>query len=207
MSNNWREIRGKNKEGYPDPTATTALANIAREERRQRGRQSKLEGGYFEELIQTSLDWYHDKGVAYVEKTPEPMRPLSPPNERGQFKACYIKAGQPDFKGTLTGGRAVVFEAKHTSDDKIEYSRLTAEQVQSLTDHDALGAAAYVLVSFKLQNFYRIPWSVWRDMKQLYGRKYVKESELSKYKVKFIAGVLKLLEGIETTLEEMEAKK
>lgn len=203
----WREIRGKNSEGYPDPTATTALANIAREERRQRGLRSRLDGEIFENMIQTSLDWYRDKGLAYVEKTPEPMRPLAPPNKQGQFKACYTKAGQPDFKGTLIGGRAIVFEAKHTGDDRIEYGRLTAEQVQSLTDHDRLGAAAYVMVSFKLQNFYRIPWSVWRDMKELYGRKYIKEAELERYRVKFIAGVIKMLEGVETTLAEMEANK
>lgn len=203
----WREIRGKNSEGYSDPTATTALANIAREERRARGFQSRIEGGLFEDMIQASCEWYRGKGLAYIEKTPEPMRPLSPPNDRGQFKACYIKAGQPDFKGTLIGGRAIVFEAKHTGDDRIEYGRLTAEQVQSLTDHDRLGAAAYVMVSFKLQNFYRIPWSVWRDMKELYGRKYIKEAELAPYRVKFIAGVIKLLDGVETTLAEMEANK
>lgn len=203
----WREIRGKNSEGYPDPTATTAIANIAREKQRQRGLQSRIEGEHFETLIQTSLDWYRDKGLAYVEKTPEPMRPLGSPNKQGQFKACYTKAGQPDFKGTLIGGRAIVFEAKHTRDDRIEYNRLTSEQVQSLIDHDRLGAAAYVMVSFKLQNFYRIPWSVWRDMKELYGRKYIKETELAQYRVKFIAGVIKLLDGVETTLAEMEARK
>lgn len=79
--------------------------------------------------------------------------------------------------------------------------------MSSLTDHDQLGAAAYIMVSFKLQNFYRIPWHIWRDMKELYGRKYIKEQELMPYKVKFISGVIKLLEGVETTLAEMEAKK
>ena len=202
----WREIRGKNGEGYPDPTATTALANIERGERRQGGLRNRLDGEIFENMIQTSLNWYRGKGLAYVEKTPEPMRPLSPPNKQGQFKACYTKAGQPDFKGTLTGGRAIVFEAKHTGDDRIEYGRLTAEQVNSLTDHDRLGAAAYVMVSFKLQNFYRIPWSVWCNMKELYGRKYVKEAELVQYRVKFIAGVIKLLDGVETTLTETEGQ-
>lgn len=188
---------GKNAEGYPDPTAATVFANMAREERRIRGRQSRIEGDTFETLIEASLSWYRNRGLAYVEKTPEPMRPLGPPNKQGQFKACYTKSAQPDFKGTLKGGRSIVFEAKHTGDDRIDYNRLTAEQVQSLTDHDRLGAAAYVMVSFKLQNFYRIPWHVWRDMKALYGRKYIKEQEIGQYRVKFIAGVIKLLDGAE----------
>lgn len=194
-------VRGKNSEGYPDPTAATALANV---QRSQKGLQSKRAGEYFEGLIAASLNWYKDKGVAFVEKTPEPMRPLRPPNRQGQFLACYIKAGQPDFKGTLTGGRAVVFEAKHTDSDRIEQSRLTDEQVASLTKHHSLGAAAFVMVSFGLQDFYRVPWEVWRDMKGIYGRKHMKQDELEPYRVQYIAGVIKLLEGIELEYDDKE---
>ena len=120
----WDYVPGKNAEGYPDPTAAAALSNV---QRSQRGLQSKRAGEHFENMIAASLGWYKDKGVAFIEKTPEPMRPLRPPNRQGQFLACYTKAGQPDFKGTLTGGRAVVFEAKHTDSDRIEYNRLTPE--------------------------------------------------------------------------------
>lgn len=190
----WDAVPGKNREGYPDPTAATALSNV---QRSQRGLQSKRAGEHFENLLAASLGWYRDKGVAFVEKTPEPMRPLRPPNRQGQFLACYIKAGQPDFKGTLTGGRAVVFEAKHTDSDRIEYGRLTQEQIDSLTEHYRLGAAAFIMVSFGLQDFYRVPWEVWRDMKSIYGRKHIKQTELEPYRVQYIAGVLKLLEGIE----------
>ena len=187
-------VPGKNREGYPDPTAVTALANI---QRSQRGLQSKRAGEYFENMITASLNWYRDKGVALVEKTPEPMRPLRPPNRQGQFLACYTKAGQPDFKGTLTGGRAVVFEAKHTDGDRIEYGRLTQEQIDSLSRHHELGAAAFILVSVGLQDFYRVPWEVWRDMKSIYGCKHMKLADLEPYRVQYLSGVLKLLEGIE----------
>ncbi|WP_455619616.1 Holliday junction resolvase RecU [Eisenbergiella sp.] len=194
----WNMVPGRNREGYPDPTATTALSNV---QRSQRGLQSKRAGEHFENLIAASLNWYKDKGVAFVEKTPEPMRPLRPPNRQGQFLACYVKAGQPDFKGTLTGGRAVVFEAKHTDSDRIEYNRLTPEQLSSLSEHYHLGAAAFVVVSFGLQDFYRIPWETWRDMKTIYGRKHIKQPELEPFRVQYIAGVLKLLEGIEVDVE------
>lgn len=190
----WDYVPGKNAEGYPDPTAATALRNV---QRSQQGLQSRRAGEYFENMIAASLSWYEDKGLACVEKTPEPMKPLSKPNKRGQFLACYVKAGQPDFKGTLTGGRSVVFEAKHTDSDRIEYSRLTDEQIEKLSTHHALGAAACVLVSFGLQDFYRIPWEVWRDMKAIYGRKHMKQPDCEPYRVQYIAGVLKLLEGIE----------
>lgn len=190
----WDMVPGKNGEGYPDPTAATAFANISRS---QKGLQSKRAGEHFENMISASLRWYEERGVACIEKTPEPMRPLRAPNRQGQFLACYVKAGQPDFKGTLTGGRSVVFEAKHTDSDRIEFGRLTNEQIGKLSTHHSLGAATFVLVSFGLQDFYRIPWEAWRDMKTIYGRKNMKQTELEPYRVQYIAGVLKLLEGIE----------
>lgn len=189
-------IYKRNHKGYPDPTAETAIDNV---ERQLRGMQSRVAGEHFEGMIAASLEWYEDKGVACIEKTPEPMRPLSPPNRKGQFLACFVKSAQPDFKGTLTGGRSVVFEAKHTDGDKIEQSRLTDTQVKRLKRHHALGAAAFVLVSFRLQDFYRIPWEVWRDMKEIYGRKHIKQPELEPYRVECIAGVIKLLEGVEVS--------
>lgn len=187
-------VRGKNAEGYTDTTASTAIANV---ERSRKGLQSRRAGEHFEQMIEASLIWYEQKGVACVEKTPEPMKPLRPPNRQGQFLACYVKAAQPDFKGTITGGRSVVFEAKHTDGDRIEYGRLSDEQVEKLSTHYKLGAAAFVLVSFGLQEFFRIPWEIFRDMKEIYGRKYIKQSELEQYSVEYIAGVLKLLDGIE----------
>lgn len=187
-------VHGKNHKGYPDPTAATALANI---ERQMRGKQNRVAGEYFEAIIDASLEWYKDRGMANIEKSPEPMKPISKPNRRGQFLAHYTKAAQPDFKGTLRGGRSVVFEAKHTDTDRIEQSRLTQEQADRLELHDYLGAAAFVLVSFGLQDFYRIPWEVWRNMKEIYGRKHIKQPELEPYRVQYIAGVIKMLEGIE----------
>ena len=199
----WDTVPGKNSEGYRDPTAATALSNV---QRSQRGLQSKRAGEHFENLISASLNWYKDKGVAFIEKTPEPMRPLRPPNRMGQFLACYTKAGQPDFKGTLTGGRAVVFEAKHTDSDRIEYGRLTKEQIDSLTEHHRLGAAAFIMVSFELQDFYRVPWEIWRDMKSRYGHKHMTQAELEPFRVQYIAGVLKLLEGVELDAPDSEQK-
>lgn len=190
----WDYIPGKNAEGYPDPTATDALRNV---QRSQQGLQCRRAGECFENMISASLRWYEDKGLACVEKTPEPMKPLRAPNRQGQFLACYVKAGQPDFKGTLVGGRSVVFEAKHTDSDRIEHSRLTDEQIKKLNAHYKLGAAAFVLVSFGLQDFYRIPWATWRNMKPIYGHKHMKQAECEPYRVQYTDGVLKLLEGID----------
>lgn len=197
----WDTVPGKNAEGYADPTAATALRNV---QRSIRGSQSREAGAYFENIIEASLRWYEGKGLAEIEKTPEPMKPLGKPNQRGQFLACFTKAAQPDFKGTLSGGRSVVFEAKNTMNDRIEYKAVTEEQGKKLEHHHSLGAAAFVIVAFNLRDFFRVPWPVWRDMKEIYGRKYLKPAELEQYRVQYIAGVLKLLEGIELKYAESE---
>lgn len=161
------------------------------------GRQNRIAGGQFENLIESSLLWYEDRGEAAIEKTPEPMKPLGKANSRGQFLACFTKKAQPDFQGTLRGGYSVVFEAKHTEGDKIEYNRLTDEQIERLEKHSRLGAAAFVMVSLGLQDFYRVPWTTWRDMKAIYGYKHMKKADLEPFRVQFISGVLKLLENID----------
>lgn len=185
---------GRNGKGYRDPTAETAIANV---DRSLRGLQSRTAGEYFEKVIETSLAWYLTRGAAHIEKTPEPMKPLGKPNRKGQFLACYTKAAQPDYKGTLDGGRSVVFEAKHTDTDRIEHSRLTPEQFDGLELHHNMGACAFVLVSFGLKDFFRIPFEDWRDMKSMFGRKYIKRDECEPYRVAYMAGVVKLLSGIE----------
>ena len=104
-------------------------------------------------------------------------------NQKGHFTAVYTKSAQPDYKGTLRSGKSIVFEAKHTDDDRIKQNRLTEAQFESLEKHFRLNAAVFVFVSFRMQKFYMIPWTVWRDMKDVYGRKYIKEEEVIQFAV------------------------
>ena len=110
----------------------------------------------------------------------------------------YTKQAQPDYGGTLKGGRSIYFEAKHTDDERIEQRRLTQEQQDDLEAHHKLGAIAFVLVSVSLTDFYRVPWPVWRDMAEIYGRKYMTHAELSRYEVPATAGFIKFLHDIES---------
>ena len=168
----------KNAEGYNDPTPYAAEKHMMAQ---IRGKQARVAGGYFENIISASCDYYLSRGLAKIEKTPEPMKPLGAKNRKGQFLACYTKQAQPDYGGTLKGGRSIYFEAKHTDDERIEQRRLTQEQQDDLEAHHKLGAIAFVLVSMSLTDFYRVPWPVWRDMAEIYGRKYMTHAELSRY--------------------------
>lgn len=156
---------------------------------RYQGMVNRAQGKQFEERIDAALAYYDRLGMASVEKTPEPMRPLKRLSE-GRFVAVFEKPAQPDYKGTLKGGRAVVFEAKHTSTGQMEQSRVTEAQAKRLNQHQALGALCFVVEVF------RVPWKVWRDMKAAFGRKYVTPKDLEEYRVRLgRSGVLLLLEA------------
>ena len=190
----------RNAEGYKDPTAYEAerhmRAQIA-------GKRAKVAGEHFEHMIELACSYYRDRGLAVIQKTPEPMKPLSGKDKQGRFLACYTKQAQPDYGGTLIGGQSIYFEAKHTDDDSIKQSRVTKEQGDDLEAHHKLGAMTFVLVSFGLCDFYRIPWPVWRDMGEIFGRKYIRQNEIEKYEVPAVAGYIKLLDGIKF-LKEVE---
>lgn len=187
----------RNAEGYQDPTAYEALRQCKDPRRQLQGKRSKIIGDYFENLINSTCVYYYDRGIAHIEKTPEPMKVLEAISRRpGKFIACFEKAAQPDYKGTLKGGQAIVFEAKHTDADRIERGRLTQDQLEGLEKHHELGALAFVIVSVGLQKFYRVPWAIWRDMKSIYGRKYIKVDEMERYRILATNQMIKLLSGI-----------
>lgn len=157
------------------------------------GRRSKAAGELWENMIGAACRYYSQNGIAEICKTPEPMKPLGGSNGKGQFLACFTKQAQPDYKGTLAGGRAIVFEAKHTDSDKIHRSVVNEEQERQLDRHAALGAECFVMLSFGFQRFFRIPWETFRDMKQRYGRKYITPKDVSEYEIRYTGGILQFL--------------
>lgn len=157
------------------------------------GAQNRTAGLYFEQLITRSCESYKRKCTAYIDKTPEPMKPLSKPDNKGIFKACYTSTAQPDYKGVLNGGRSICFEAKHTDTEKMLASRVTDAQAEVLRQCDLFGAVAGVLCSFSLQDFYFVPWEIWDHMKEEYGRKYITKEDVERYRCEVRNGVIEFL--------------
>lgn len=152
------------------------------------GARSRAQGGQLEERIEASCTRLAEAGRADISKTPEPMRPVSQPNKAGQFRAVYTKKAEPDFKGVMLDGRAVMFEAKSTGTGRLNKDRVLPEQVKKLDSYTALGAHCFIVATFDGMRVYRIPWTVWRSMKQRYGRSYVTEPDLKEYAVRFGPG-------------------
>lgn len=172
------------------------MNDVEKFRRQIRGAQARTAGEYFEEMIEKSLRWHEDRGILKAKKTPEPMKPIRPAGKNSQFLACYTKAAQVDFCGTMKGGRSVRFEAKQTETDRFERKRLTDEQMDDLRGHQKLGALCFVILCFGFDHFYRVPWEAWENMKEIFGRQYVTENDLKKFRIQNVGGVIKIMQGI-----------
>lgn len=154
------------------------------------GKRNRAMGLKFEDIVNEACEHYKSLDIAYIEKTPEPMRVIGIINRKlGHFKAIFQKQAQPDYKGTMNGGQSVVFEAKSTSAERIEQNAVTEEQWEALDKHEAMGAWAFVLVQLG-NRFYRVRWSDWKNMKQLFGHKYMNAADLEPYEVEYRSGVI-----------------
>lgn len=169
----------------------------ARSALRYQNRKNRAQGALFEEMINGACDWYRAQKIADIEKTPEPMQPTKDLG-CGKFIAHYVSTAQPDYKGYLMGGQAVCFEAKYTDTEKMTQDRVTEDQTEHLERAYRFGAYAFVLCSFGAVGFYRIPWETWRDMKAVFGRKYITPKDLEPFALHIGGpGVLMFLAGLE----------
>lgn len=150
-------------------------------------KQNNAQGQHFEREILAGCRMYMQQGVAVIDKTPEPFR-VSKKDKNGVFTGRFGTPAQPDFQGTLKNGRSIIFEAKSTGKDRITRNVLTDTQMQILEQHHKLGAVCGVCVSIK-DSFFFVPWRVWRDMKDIYKRQYLKPEDIKEYKVSFDGAV------------------
>lgn len=149
---------------------------------------NNAQGHFFEGAIKAACALYSERERADIDKTPEPFRVLEKSRD-GIFKGRFTAHAQPDFQGTLDGGRSIVFEAKYTTTDRMKRDVLTAEQQNALERHDRRGALAAVCAGIG-NDFFFVPWEIWRDMKQLFGRQYVTAADLEPWRVRFNGAIL-----------------
>lgn len=165
--------------------------------RQAQGSISRATGEGFEAQIITACAYYRAHGIAEIDKTPEPIKVISGRHQNASgcwsFEAVFTKQAQPDFQGTIDGGRSVVFEAKATDKDRILQSAVTHEQAYAMQSHAQKGALVFVLVCLRGRAVYRVPWEVWWRMKEHFGHKYMTAEELEPYRVQMRWGVILFL--------------
>ena len=158
------------------------------------GKQNKENGALWEKMIEESLTTLYGD-VCICEKTPEPFHILG--REKNIVKGYYEKKGQPDFKGVLAGGQCLCFEAKCTITDRINQNCVTDLQWKTLDQYDNLGALCFVMVCFSFEEYCRVPWKDWKEMKKIFGHKYIGRKECSQYKIKTKGHYVCFLDGVE----------
>lgn len=167
---------------------------------------NNAQGHDFEQAIERACAIYAQQGIAWIEKTPEPFRVTEKSKSGGVFQGRFTARAQPDFQGTVKGGRSIVFEAKYTSTDRLRRDVLTDWQMETLERHGRLGAIAFVCAGIR-GSFFTVPWTRWKDMKHFWGRQYVTANDLEPCRVRF-DGAVRFLEYVHTrTNPEAAGKK
>lgn len=149
---------------------------------------NNAQGHLLEDYIKAACLMYEEKGEAVIEKMPEPFR-VTKKHPNGTFTGRFTANAQPDFMGTLKGGQAICFEAKYTRTDRMKRNALTDTQMKKLEKHEVAGARAGVCVGIK-DEFFFIPWGIWKDMKNIYKRQYITADDVKEYRVRFTGKVM-----------------
>lgn len=146
-----------------------------------RNRKSNYDGKFLERMIQQGCIYYEQRGLALIEKTPEPFI-VTKKQAKGYFTGRFTGRAQPDFQGTLKNGRSIMFEAKYTSKDRINSKVITEYQADRLNYHAELGALTGVCCMIG-RTIAFVPWNVWQSMKSIYGRQYMTENDIKEFQV------------------------
>lgn len=166
-----------------------------------RGMRNNAQGHIFEDALKQACEYYKQTGRSDIDKTPEPFRVMKK-SPNGIFTGRFTDRAQPDYQGTLFGGRSIIFEAKYTTTDRIERRALTDRQMETLESHRRMGAAAFVVFGIK-DRFHSMPWSLWDNMKGRFGRQYLTQQDAEPWRVKFNGAVLFLDFMDNTKVEEL----
>lgn len=122
------------------------------------------------------------------------MKVIAPINRtKGQYRAIFTKKAQPDFTGTLSNGKSIVFEAKNTDSTNMPFDRINETQESDLAYHSHLGAKCLIIISFNMKRFYAVPWKDWKRMKDAGKKKSVNELDLVDYGISVESGIIDFL--------------
>ena len=202
------DIEGKTEEEIKEYLAEQESKNSVRA---FKNKKSRAEGKTFEEALERGCSFYLENGTAFIVKVPENRKVVGRTGGRTSMMLCVNdKKSQPDFVGTLAGGKSIAFEAKHTDKGRIDYIKVTDYQREQLQKHQKFGADCYVAVGFSsdyddngkkyassfdfngdTEAVFFIPFNVWENMATLVGHKWFSLNDgrsggvLAPYRVKY----------------------
>ena len=127
-------------------------------------------GRPFEEFIRFANRRYEMKHQALITKMPTEFIPLR--NGYGKVTGAKVEhKSTVDFIGRYKQ-YPIAIEAKNTNEDSIRFDRVEPHQAAYMDKFtEEPGTIGIVLVSFKLERFFAVPWAFWGEAYDLRVRR------------------------------------
>lgn len=126
-------------------------------------------GQTFEDYINLANIVYRSAEVAVIVKQPTPFKPIR--DRKGKVVSCKVEEkATVDYLGRYHQ-LPVAIEAKNTNTDRIRFDAVQPHQAEFMNDfvgEYGLGFSA-VLVSFKMERFFLVPWQFWSTARDLWN--------------------------------------
>lgn len=153
-------------------------------------KNQQIMGTAFEDLVIVQNDLYRSRKLAVVHKVPTEWIPLR--DRTGKITGAKVeKKAAVDFMGNIKGVGAIAFDAKHTDTIAIARARVEQHQADFLDDYQATEGQAYVLASFKMLDFFMVPWEVWKSQ-----RSKISKEDIAQYRAGKRGGLPDYLEVV-----------
>ncbi len=111
-----------------------------------------LRGSAFESLINSTNEYYRDKGLALVQKIPTPITPLHFDSERKLITEAYFeKDSTVDYIGVVQE-IPICFDAKECKTDTFSLQNIHEHQYNFMKEFEEQGGVSFVLIFFTDRN-------------------------------------------------------
>lgn len=169
-----------------------------------------LRGSTFEDLINSTNEYYRRKGLALVQKIPTPITPLKFNSEKKLITEAYFeKDSTVDYIGVVQSV-PVCFDAKECRTDTFALQNIHEHQYKFMEEFEKQGGISFLLIHFTMRNdMYYMPFV---ELKEYIDRvaeghpKNFKYAELTdEYFLKPSGGaVVNYLQGLSIDLESRD---
>ncbi|MCR5215311.1 MAG: Holliday junction resolvase RecU [Eubacterium sp.] len=127
-----------------------------------------LRGSAFESLINSTNEYYREKGLALVQKIPTPITPLKFDSERKLITEAYFdKDSTVDYIGVVQE-IPVAFDAKECKTDTFSLQNIHEHQYKFMEEFEKQGGVAFVLILFTERN--DMYYLRFRELKEYFDR-------------------------------------
>ncbi|HAK57811.1 MAG TPA: Holliday junction resolvase RecU [Lachnospiraceae bacterium] len=108
-----------------------------------------LRGSFLEELINMTIEMYHQKNLALIQKVPTPITPIKIDKETRHITLAYFEQKSTvDYIGVVQGV-PVCFDAKECNKDTFPLANVHEHQYRFMKDFEAQDGVSFLIIYFK----------------------------------------------------------